>query len=478
MNKLTTSLLSAAVLSSAAMAQLPGYLTTYSQIEDSMSGSGGTALGTLFPNEINVVEFNSVCAASAEKWMPRTCTHVMAGDEDGNGVYFKNNILGNIDALLSVANWTSPIGLDTQRSIYYSPAVAMGTTISGAPGLRPGDVGHIVRSGAADGQVRYFIRQEQFNQALGLPAFYAINIDAIAFQPNYGLFFSVDADVPAMTPCGPVLIQDGDILCLPPWSLTYNSDLTIATTTPNSALVVYTEAQMNLMTANAMVLDRFGACVTTVGDIESLEIDMMGPATSVMPCPGMMLPVPNLVYSCENGTGASLLETSGGGSIHNTPCGPAGSPCTSATPTLGSQMGIRPTGPSIGAPSYVNALCSTRVCRFVLEPQQHVMNVFPVGAPMGANMIDYYNPFVLSLNLIQLVPPTVPGSVPGFPFSPTCFPDLYATMLISWTPVGPGYGSFPMVGIPPSFMGKVLYQGVGFGAGTFELSTPTVVDVQ
>jgi hypothetical protein len=477
MTKLTISLLSAAVLSSTAIAQLPGYMTTYSQTEGSVSGSGGTVLGTLRPNEINVLDFNAVCMTSAEKWLPRTCAHVMAGDEDGNGVYFKNNIFGNIDALMSTANWTTPIGADTQRSIYYSPAVAMGTTISGAPGLRPGDVGRIVRIGAADGQVEYFIRQEQFNQALGLPAWYAIDIDAITFQPNYGVFFSVDADVPAMTVCGPTLVRDGDILCLPPWSLTFNPDMSIATTAVNSAVVVYTEAQMDVMTSNAMVLDRFGVCLTAVGDIEALEMDLMAPPTTIVPCPGMILPVPNLVYSCENGTGASLLETSGLGSIHNTPCGPAGAPCTSLLPTMGPQMGIRPASAAIGAASYVNALCATRACRHVLEPQQHVMPVFPAGAPMGANMIDYYNPFVLSLILVQIAPPTVPSSVPAFPFSQQCFPDLYTPLLIGWAPVGPGYGSFPMVGIPAGWMGKVLYQGVGFGAGTFELSTPTVIDV-
>ena len=46
MTKLTISLLSAAVLSSTAIAQLPGYMTTYSQTEGSVSGSGGTVLGT------------------------------------------------------------------------------------------------------------------------------------------------------------------------------------------------------------------------------------------------------------------------------------------------------------------------------------------------------------------------------------------------------------------------------------------------
>ncbi len=475
MHLLSSALLSAATLTTAISAQLPSYMTTYSQPEASASGSGGTALSTLRPNEIHTLEFNSACMLSAEKWLPRTCTQVMAGDEDADGLFFHPNVLDRIDALVSIASWASPTGGDTQRSIYFSPNAAMGTAISGGPGLRPGDVGRIVKIGGAEGQIQYFLRQEQVNQALGLPPSYPINIDAIAFQPNYGVFFSIDTDVLAVTACGPTLIRDGDVLCLPPGFTSYAPNLTIASTAPSSALVAYSEAQMDMMTANALVADRFGACVTTVGDTKSLEIDLAGPSTVVSPCPGISLLVPNLVYSCEHMTGASLLETSGGGSIHNTPCGPAGAPCGAMT--MGPQLGIRPASLTVGAASFVNALASSRGCRHVLEPQQHVMPVFPLGAPLGANMIDYHNPFTVSLILIEIVSPTVPSSVPAMPFSPSCFPDLYAPGITSWMPVTSGYGSFPMVAIPPGWMGKVLYQGVGFGAGTLELSTPAVIDV-
>ncbi|MFT4513915.1 MAG: hypothetical protein ACI89X_002590 [Planctomycetota bacterium] len=473
MNKLTITLLSTAALSTTAFAQLPAYMTTFSQPENSASGSGGTVLGNLLPNEITVLEFNGACFASSEKWMPRTCTHTMAGDENADGNYFNPGILGGINALVSVANWTSPIGGDTQRSIYYSPEVAMGTNISGSPGLRPGDVGRINRVGTADGQIEYFITQEQVNLALGLPPAYPINIDAACFQPNFGFYFSVDADVPAMTICGPTLIRDGDVLCLPGGSMGYTGSLTIATTTPNSAVRVFSESQMNVMTANAMVADRFGACVTTVGDVESLEMDLTGPTLTITPCPGFTLLVPKLIYSCENGTGASLLETPFG-AIHNTPCGPAGTSCTSGNPTLGPQMGVRPTSLTVGASSYINALVASRGCRHVLEPQNPVVTG---PAPPGATMIDCYSPFVLGLVLVELVPPTVPGSLPAFPFSPTCFPDLYAPSIIPWVTVGPGYSSFPMLGIPAAFTGKVLFQNVGFGAGVFELSTPAVIDI-
>ncbi|HEB53353.1 MAG TPA: hypothetical protein ENI87_08880 [bacterium] len=477
MNHSTLSLLSAVAIGGALFAQNPSFVLTFSQPENTLSGSGGTVLGTLRPNEIDTVSFFGPCTTlSAEKWMPRTCAHTMAGDADGDGIYFQNSIFGSIDALLSTSALAGIVPLDTQRSIYWSPSVAMGTAVSGVPGLRPGDVGRINRVGGSEGQVVHFITQEQVNNALGLPPSYAIDVDAIAFQPNYGVFFSIDVDVPAMTVCGPTLVRDGDVLCLPPASLGYTTDLRIASTTPNSAVVAYSEAQMNAFTANAQVTDRFGVCLTAVGDVEALEIDLFGPTVTVVPCPGVVVLVPNLIFASENGTGGSLLETASGGVIHNNLCGPVGTPCGFG-PTFGPQIGIRPASTTTGAASHVNALAGTRVCTHVLEPQSHVMTS---PAPAGANMVAYNNPFVLSLILIQLPPSTslpVPMSIPVPPWSQNCFPDLYAPSIFPWMPVGPGFGTFPTPAIPAGWTGKILFQGVGFASASFELSTPTVIDV-
>ncbi|MFK7741382.1 MAG: hypothetical protein AB8H80_13785 [Planctomycetota bacterium] len=478
MNQLTTSLFAAAslcALSGHALAQSPNFLLTFSQQELSTSGSGGTVLAKMLPNEINYVEYNSVCATSAEKWLPRTASHVMLGDEDGDGVYFRPNTFGPIDAVMTTATFVSPALPDNQRTVYWSVSQPIGSNVSATP-FRPGDVARVRRIGGSEGQVQHFMRQEQFNQALGLPPSYPIDIDAVAFQPNFGVFFSVDVDVPATTVCGPTAIRDGDVLCIPGGALTYTPDLRVAAVAPMSAVQVFSEAQMNVFTNNAQVSDRFGACVTTADDIEALEMDLFGPSINITPCPGFTIPVPNLIYSCETGTGASLLQTAGAGSIWSTPCGLAGTPCGGG-PTFGPQMGVRPMTVGAGVESHINGLARARVCRHVLEPQQHVMPLGGLGAPFGANAIDYYHPFVISLVLIEIVPPVVPFSVPAAPFSPTCFPDLYTPSITSWMPVPTGYGSFPMPAIPVSWSGKVMFQGVGFGAGTFELSTPAVIDV-
>lgn len=81
---------------------------------------------------------------------------------------------------------------------------------------------------------------------------------------------------------------------------------------------------------------------------------------------------------------------------------------------------------------------------------------------------------------IELVPPTVPGSFPAFPFSLFCFPDLYIPSLNFYMPAAApgGFGSFPMPAIPANWQGKVLFQSFAFGGSGIELSTPVVIDVQ
>jgi hypothetical protein len=126
----------------------------------------------------------------------------------------------------------------------------------------------------------------------------------------------------------------------------------------------------------------------------------------------------------------------------------------------------------------VNGLMSAFGYDHVLEPQQHVMTVWPAGAPAGANQIAYNSPYAFNFVFVEVVPPNVPGSLPVFPFSLLCFPDIYTPSLIPHVPALGQFGNFPMVAIPPLWSGKVLYQSVGFGGSGFELSTPTVIDVQ
>lgn len=460
-----------------------GLLLTFSQPETTMSNSNGTSLRFLQPNEICFLDFNLPCPVSAEKWSPRTCFHVQAGDENGNAMYWEPGLMGNIDALVGGIAGTPVGGTATPRNIFYSVSTSVGTGVSGAPGLRPGDLGRFARIGTSDGQIEYFLRREQINQALGLPLNTAIDVDAAAFHPSFGVFLSLDQDIAVTTPCGPVLLQDGAVFCLPPWTLTYNSNWTIASTTPNSAVIVYTEAQMDAFLANAQVTNRFGACLSQVIDVEELELDWSGPMTTMVPCPGLILTVPALLFTAESGTGASILTTANGGQIWNSPCMPMGRSCSGGGPTLGIQSGIQPVSGAVGAASYISGLLQTATLRYPLEARIPVHNSSPSGVPAGATLFDLASPGLFNWVFYTFAPAgpnAVPLSLSGWPLSLFGYPDYYPLPNIypgSPFPTVGGYCTFPSFPIPPNFPVKLLIQSVTVVNGNIEFSTPAMLDI-
>ncbi|MCA8975529.1 MAG: hypothetical protein KDC98_12470 [Planctomycetes bacterium] len=464
-----------------ALAAQSDFLLTYSQTETTLSGSNGTSLAVLRPNEIAHLEYsNGPCSSlSAEKWAPRTAFHTMAGDENGDAMYWNPAIFGAIDALLEGVSAT-PVGGVNLRTIFWSPDVAMGAGVSAPNQLRPGDIGHIVRNSAGDGRVEYFITQEQINNALGIPLNTPIDVDAAAFQPGIGVFLSLDSDQPAMTPCGPMLIQDGAIFLIPDTALTYTPDFRIAATSPSSVFVLYTEAQVDAMVANALVTDRFGACLTQAVDTESLSFDWNGAGATINWCPGTAVWVPDLLFSVETGTGASILTTAAGGSIASSSCTTFGRTCGGG-PTFGPDTGIRPTSTAVGAPSFVNSLLGTWTMRYSLEARNPVLNSSPSGLPVGATLFDINSPAGLNFIFVSFAPSgpnAVRTSSPGAPWSLFGFPDYYPpNAFYNWYATSAGTSTFPSFPIPPNFPVKLVFQSFGIVNGLIEFSTPATLDI-
>ena len=475
MNTLRITALASLTLAGSAVAQSPNFLLSFSEIERTASGSGGTILNTLHRNEMAFVNFGTCTTLSAEKWLPRTCSHVMAGDENADGNYWNPGIFGDIDAVLSHRHSMGSGADENQRTVFWSVAAPMGGAVSAQP-FRPGDVARIVSNGFVHGHVQSFMNQEQFNIALGRNPGAPLDVDAIAWQPNYGVWFSIDNSRNCNTLCGPVLVQDGDVICIPPSALTYTGNGRIAAVAPNSAVIVHTEAQMDLFTANANVANNAGGCVAVADDVEGLEIDLLGPVSTMTTCLGSIINVPTLLFTTATGKGASILTTNGLGQIHSTPCGLAGQAC-GLGPTTGSQVGLGVPVAGGGVASHITGLGFAYACTHTLESDMPVMPVSGTGAPAGFSNIHYNSPFAFNVVLIELVPAFVPPAVVGLPFSPRCFPDLYTPTVTSYMLVPGGFGTIPMPALPVGFVGKVLFQSVGLGAGVFEFSTPVVVDV-
>jgi hypothetical protein len=463
--KILSCLVVSALACAAVRAQSFGYVFTTSQTESTLSGSGGTVLQTLRPNEVASVEFTPCPVISAEKWAPVTCYNTMAGDDDNNGFYYNPTMFGSIDALCDII---SPVACSNQRTVYYSPSVALGTNVSAPLQLRPGDTGRIIHTGTLDGKIQYFLRAEEVQIALGMPSSpIVVDVDAIAADPGYGVFFSLNATHTVNTTCGVTQVLDGDLLAIPTWAITWTSDFRVASVLPGSAQVVYTEAQMDTMVQNAGIVDRFGVCITQIQDLEALDIDWGGPVSTFVTCPGTIMSVPTLVFSGSLMTGCGLCTTQGGGQIHFAGCGPLASSCGTPLPTLGNQMGLLPPNAALGVPSYVNALTSTFINRYVIEPQVHSLT-----APTTVS-IDTYSPGPLNWVFVALAPPVVAPSVT----IPTCFfPEAYPVNWVWFANPPQGFASFttPQINIPV----KLVWQGITFLTSGIELSTPASIDIQ
>lgn len=160
----------------------------------------------------------------------------MAGDANADGLIHDAALFGSIDALASTYT-TSASSRQNQRMVSWSVSAPMGTAVSLEP-LRPGDVAHIVRAPlSGDGQVERLMREAHFRQARGLPPSMLIDVDAIAFHVEFGVFFSLDADIVCNTlACGPVLVQDGAVVCILAAALVDTVELRVAGVAPNSAI--------------------------------------------------------------------------------------------------------------------------------------------------------------------------------------------------------------------------------------------------
>ncbi|MCA8978080.1 MAG: hypothetical protein KDC98_25360 [Planctomycetes bacterium] len=473
-----TAALTITLLTTAAAAQGRHFLFTTTQPEQTLSGSAGTVLDTIRPNEIASLEFgSSPCTSlSAEKWAPRTMFHTQAGDTDNDDQIWESNLFGRIDAVLA-GIITTPVGIHNQRTIFYSVDQAMGTTVSGAPGFRPGDVARIVRAGSSDGQIEYFLTAENLELALGLSSSSpTVNIDACAFSPNMGVFFSIEDDTFCnLLGSGPTLVRDGDILCIPAPTIGWSSTMTVSTVLPGSAVVVYPENVVDAMVLNARITERNGVCVAQIIDVDALEIDQSNPFAMALPSGyGPIVNVPHLLFAGSSLTGAGVLDTLGGGSIHLGMCGQLGTNCGFG-PTFGDRMGLQPTSATQGCVSSINGLAATYVCRFVTEAQNHQI---PVLSPAP---IDIASPGLLNWMLIYFAPmgPGVVSPSQPFPWGLLCYPDYYTMAVVIAGPFptpASGFANFTTGPIP--FPVDLVFQAVTItSSSAIEISTPTTVEV-
>ena len=461
--------------------------------EESRSGSGGTVLRNLYPRSIANLTPNSACNHSAEKFAPALGYQTLVGDEDADGDVHTANLMGAIDAVLvkpyerdpnsgQLVPRFSPVDV---LDCYVSPKRDIGNFVSGAPGLRRGDCGTIVRAGAANGQVRHFITAEQIIAAFGIIDTITRNrldpkdldLDAIAVDRNGNIFLSLEEDRILIVHVGAALatiaVADGAILWLPPAAWTPDARGNVMTVVAQRGRIAQTEAMVDARVAGAMVADVAGLCPVAIIDTDAVALDHNGGSFTAM-WNGIAHALPNLLFAGESLTGAGVLSTAAGGTIA-TVNGCALARACGAGPTTGRQMGLLVSG-NVDS---LDGLTSLRKepCRFVLGSATPLGLGGPIQVDVGTNQ-----PFGGVLLMVGIGALPVSPSIDFRALFPgtACFPELYPAVLGAsvWVPLAPdGYGDWvgslgPIVA--PAIPSGLLFQAAGF-AGTVQLSTPVTL---
>ncbi len=472
-------------------AQQPTLLFTPAADEVTRSGSNGTVLRNISKQSIGFVVPNPNQPYSAEKYAPALAFQTLAGDEDGDGDVHSADIFGAIDAVLVTPyDWNPEQGAQPRTrpvtifDCYVSPSVDVGTNVSGVPGLRKGDCGRFVRTPAGNGQVTRFISAEQLISVLGMfdpqnnqpLTANDIDLDAITVSVGRDIFVSFDQDHSLRLLINGALanftLADGGVACIGASAWVPNARGEVANVLPNRGVIVFSEAQVDALVANAMLTDGGGMCQVVVLDTESLAIDPNGGVFNTQ-WGNVQLTWPHLLLSGQMMTGTGVITTLAGGQIAQVNGAALARGC-GVGPTTGGQMGLDPSG-SVSALAALESL-GCEPCWFVLGSPTPTGLGGAIDVHVGTNL-----PVAMALLGFGLGALPVSPSISFLPWSPNtpCFPELYPTilpnpMLAIALAAGLGnarFGTFPVAATPAIAQG-ILFQAVTQVNGNLHLSTP------
>ena len=328
--------------------------------ETSQQCAGAPAHNQVRSNEVEYVRPTDSQPYESEQFAPLQSYTTAIGDHNGDGDYWAPYLFGRapavtgdpfpgIDALVRPRNQQG-VCHESARSIFISSAARVPHCLGAAFGwpVTPGDVFRVVPNGRAE----RFISEAQVRQAFGIND--PVNVDAACFywhqEPNQGGIYLSFEDMEMSAAVG--AIQDGDLLWIPgaaiAWGVSpYDGCLVVQAVAANSGQIVRTEAQMDVLVANANVSDAVGAQVLQIVDLDGLTRDPQG---------GFVGGVhPNMWFSGEGLHGCSVLTTVGGGQI-----AAAGGVSLGAAPaaaTTGGHLKLLPTKGTLDGLAVINNKC-------------------------------------------------------------------------------------------------------------------------
>jgi hypothetical protein len=340
------------------------FTSNYTGNETTLSGSFGTPLGSLNRADIAVVTPDPMAAYSAEPFLTKMNTNVELGDRDGDGVIYQVLLTYGIDAL----HFCQP-GDARNLNLFMSIQNDLAAT-SSLPEIRDGAI-FSLRGG---GTIQVYLSEAHINAAFGL-AGAPFDVDAFAIDPYGNIALSFDDDTWLYG--GSVLAEDGALLVIPAVALTLGP-CQVTTVIPNSGFILHSEAALDGFVASAGVAGNAGTPITTISDLDGLDVDPDGGSLNIQIPPSVLNPNPGLEYDNPfegqwlqvshwrfNGlalTGASVLTTSGGGAIESMNGVLLGSPVV----TTGTQVGLAASG-SVRALDGLASVAKPNPARFVLD---------------------------------------------------------------------------------------------------------------
>lgn len=400
MIRTTLAALALAALSPIGEAQLQLSFTTLKNVENTLSGSSGSSLGTITPEDIAIVEPQSG-VYSAETVLDHLNINTLAGDGDADAFYYELPLAARIDALHVCGAGTDGY---TARDLFFSTKTPLPCASGGV--IEPGDVSGI-RIGAG---ANIMIDDLQIRSALGIsPNILAFDVDAFTRDASGSIYLSFENDVPIQW--GTTLLFDGGVAVIPATAITW-AGCNVTSVIPDSGYVAFNENQTNAMVVNANVADNIGNFIQVIFDLDGLEIDPNG---GTFTSSGGTFP--NLIFSGEYLTGGGILSTDAGGSIAVINGMPMATTFPSG-PTDGTQVGLAP-----GNVRSLNGLALTQpTCRFVMDSTTPYL---PTPGPLNltAGGADAFTPVYFYARIYGVN--TVSGFQPSVPAFNPCFPEWY-----------------------------------------------------
>lgn len=334
-------------------AQEPAHALVFVMNDDGNTADHGavagqpTALGDLY--DTTLVRLVPAAGGPARKLTGLAEWACLLGDEDGDGDFWEG-LFDDLDAV-GLNAWYPPPARLRSRDLVLSCEAAFGGAQEifayDSIGACDGSLFQLERTpGGQSFQVQLFLPEWVVLRAIGQFDFTdGVDVDAFAMdgEGNLYLSFRVDELVNG------VVLEDDGVVALPGHRLDWTPELRVADADPGCAVRVLNALAVNALVLHAGLKNASGQTITTLTDLQALELDPLG-GTFVPVQPSLDLPVvPHLLFNGQ-ALGPTVLTTRDGGRIATLDGAALGSISLSGAP-----LGLDPATTS-GATSDLNAL--------------------------------------------------------------------------------------------------------------------------